>query len=104
MGELKPTEPIPEYAEGALYYRALPETDSEVIVYGMSYGKGRVCISDRGDPINIRDAWCYPSIRSAIRAAAQWDGQGDPPDGWHRHPRTGRRRKDGDPSTEEVRW
>ena len=51
------------------------------------------------------DRWCYHSVAAAIEAAKAWDGvwpEGEP-DGWHRHPATGRRRENGDPSTEEVR-
>ena len=45
--------------------------------------------------------WCYPSLFAAVAAAACWDGTGDPV-GWVRHPRTGRRRRDGDESREYV--
>lgn len=51
------------------------------------------------------DRWCYHSVEQAIEAARAWDGiwPDSEPAGWHRHPATGRRRKDGDPSQEEVR-
>jgi hypothetical protein len=52
------------------------------------------------------DRWCYHSFEDAERAIQGWE---DPdawpesePQGWHRHPRTGRRRPDGDPSKEYV--
>lgn len=36
------------------------------------------------------DRWCYESCAAARRALDAWDGTGEP-QGWHRHPRTGRR-------------
>jgi hypothetical protein len=48
------------------------------------------------------DRWCYRSSEAAIRAATLWDGTGEP-EGWHRHPFSGRRRENGDPATEVVR-
>ncbi len=53
------------------------------------------------DAWGYEDRWCYHSAREAIAAASRWDGTGEP-EGWHRHPRTGRRRENGDPSTEYV--
>lgn len=48
------------------------------------------------------DRWCYHTVPAALAAARAWDGTGEP-DGWHRHPDTGRRRPDGDPTREEIR-
>ena len=50
------------------------------------------------------DRWCYTSPVRALEAARAWGGpwNGGEPDGWHRHPPTGRRREDGDPGTEHV--
>lgn len=42
----------------------------------------------------VDDAWCYHTREAAEAAADAWDPTVDPePDGWHRHPRTGRRRE-----------
>lgn len=53
------------------------------------------------------DRWCYGSREAAVAAMQAWTDYDKWPDteptGWHRHPPTGRRRKDGDPSTEEIR-
>lgn len=46
--------------------------------------------------------WCYPTVGDALAAQAAWDGEGDPPVGWIREPRSGRRRPDGDPDREYV--
>lgn len=37
------------------------------------------------------DRYCYATRELAVAALETWDGQGDPV-GWHRHPRTHRRR------------
>lgn len=49
------------------------------------------------------DRWCYDTPRAAVRAAEAWDGaEGTEPQGWHRHPSTGRRRPGGDAAQEHV--
>lgn len=40
------------------------------------------------------DRWCYKDYQAAKTALDAWDGTGEP-DGWHRHPPTGRRRENG---------
>ncbi|MFL9934239.1 hypothetical protein P0D88_34830 [Paraburkholderia sp. RL18-103-BIB-C] len=50
------------------------------------------------------DRWCYHSVWDAMEALAEWaqrGGEGEP-EGWRRHPSTGRRRENGDPSTEVI--
>lgn len=42
------------------------------------------------DKCNL-DRWCYHDHDAAWRAVLGWNGKGDP-EGWYRHPRTGRRR------------
>jgi hypothetical protein len=41
-------------------------------------------------PTGHRDRWCYHTAADARRALDAWDGQGEP-EGWHRHPASGRR-------------
>lgn len=50
------------------------------------------------------DRWCYQSVKSATDALDNWENAGGTgePVGWHRHPRTGRRRPDGDASKEYI--
>lgn len=49
------------------------------------------------------DRWCYADPLKAIVAFATWNGEdGTEPEGWHRHPGSGRRRPDGDPEREYV--
>lgn len=41
----------------------------------------------------IGDRWCYETYEAASQALADWDcAAGTEPDGWHRHPDSGRRR------------
>jgi hypothetical protein len=56
---------------------------------------------DRG---GYDDRWCYESRNQAKAALVNWglakfEGE---PQGWHRHPRSGRRRPGGDVSREYV--
>lgn len=97
-------EPIPDaYAlEGALFYRTLPD-GRQVVVWPMSFGKARLCVGEAGS-MYIDNAYCYPDPKLACAAGRVWSGDGDPLDGWTRHPNTGRRREDGDPTKETVRW
>ena len=49
------------------------------------------------------DRWCYSNERDAVDALNAWDGiNTKEPQGWHRHPNTGRRRPDGDASQEYI--
>ena len=54
-----------------------------------------------GDKTGYDDRWCYHDRQAAHRALEAWDGTGEP-QGWHRHPSTGRRRPDGDASREYI--
>lgn len=49
-----------------------------------------------------RTRYCYAAFPNACLGFLDWDGSGDPPGGWHRHPESGRRRPDGDASREYV--
>lgn len=53
------------------------------------------------DEVQYEDRWCYEKGGAASAALNDWDGTGEPA-GWHRHPNSGRRRKNGDPATETV--
>jgi hypothetical protein len=43
----------------------------------------------------------YDLVPTAVNAARRWDGEGEP-EGWVRHPVSGRRRPGGDPGQEYV--
>jgi len=51
------------------------------------------------------DRWCYESFETAKDALEAWDPLKTlEPVGWHRNPRTGRRRPAGDSTKEYVHW
>lgn len=50
-----------------------------------------IIIGRIGEDGEYDDRWCYHSVEDARRALEAWDGEGEP-QGWHRHPPTGRRR------------
>ena len=64
---------------------------------------GRATLGLVGDaPHYDYNAWQYENITAAIQAMLQYDPLVQKePDGWFRHPATGRRREDGDPSKEK---
>jgi hypothetical protein len=59
-----------------------------------------VCMT--GDKFSLYDRWCYANKSLAEYALAAWDGEGDAPVGWHRHPPSARRRENGDPDREYI--
>lgn len=54
-----------------------------------------------GDREGYEDRWCYANREKAETALRAWDGTGEPT-GWFHHPRTARRRPEGDPGREYV--
>lgn len=62
----------------------------------------------RGDFDNLIgyfDRWCYSSEAAVLRALAEFPeapAAEYEPSGWHRHPATGRRRPEGDPTGQFV--
>ena len=56
-----------------------------------------------GDMIGLSDRWCYHTLEDARAAMAAWDGAPNTePEGWHRHPHSGRRREGGKREMEIV--
>lgn len=43
------------------------------------------------DSFGYADRYCFATKELAMKAFEEWSGVGDP-EGWHRHPSTGRRR------------
>lgn len=82
-----------------LHVRQLPDGRA-VYLMPHSFGGLRLNIGTPGS-LCFDDEWHYQGgqWREAWCAALGWDGEGDP-EGWYRHPATGRRRPDGDPSKE----
>jgi len=87
----------------SIFYKELPD-GHDVTVYRMALGRARICLGWVDDEVNVLDAYCYDDPALACVAAERWSGEGDPIDGWTRHINSGRRRIDGDPNKESVRW
>lgn len=53
------------------------------------------------------DRWCFSDVKKARSSLEEWISErrceGEP-QGWHRHPATGRRRPDGDESKEYINF
>ena len=87
---------------GAVLYRELGDGRS-LWVYRMNYTfKLAIGVTDAG---GFDNSWCYKDLLTATLAFHAWRPFETPePEGWVRHPHTGRRRfPDGDPATEEIR-
>jgi len=63
-----------------------------------------ILVGDIGDDFGYRDRFCYRDLSVALAALVDWRNRGfeGEPIGWHRHPGTGRRCPDGDPTKEYV--
>jgi hypothetical protein len=59
---------------------------------------------DMFDDYGYEDRWCFCNFYVAGAALVEWRNRGfeGEPIGWHRHPDSGRRRPDGDPSKEYI--
>lgn len=49
----------------------------------------------------FHDRWLYRDTAEAAKALEEWEGAGEP-QGWHHHPSTHRRRKEGNPRRESI--
>jgi hypothetical protein len=88
-----------DYYEHVYLVRALPD-GREIVVMPWSGHGAQLSIGRRTG--FWADTWNYERIATAVSAAKHWDGVGEP-EGWHRHPASGRRRPGGDPGREFVR-
>ncbi|MFG6083736.1 hypothetical protein ACEUZ9_005461 [Paracoccus litorisediminis] len=64
-----------------------------------------IILGDFDDGLSYSDRWCFATQELALEALSQFPDCPPPgfePNGWHRHPKTGRRRPDGDASREFV--
>lgn len=76
---------------GSEYWRELNHLQ-EITVYPLLFGQYLLCTGRRD-----RDYWetgyFYPDFSSAMSAADDWDGKGDPGYGWIKHVTMDERRK-----------
>ncbi len=78
---------------GSLYWYPLNMLQ-EIVVYPLLFGQARL-VRGRRDKDSWEVGYDYPDIPTAMKAAGQWDGQGDPGFGWlQRH--EGEEEEDGD--------
>jgi hypothetical protein len=56
-----------------------------------------------GDNLGFDDRWCYATLGRGLKGLHDWNYPDElEPQGWHRNPRTGRRRPEGDASREYI--
>lgn len=81
-------------------WRVLPE-GSIMAVGPMAFGNGRLFLEVNSS--GYEDCYCYDSLALAQKSMNEFDPQsGVEPQGWKRHPFSGRRRTNGDASTEYI--
>jgi hypothetical protein len=85
---------------GFTNWRELP--DGTILAVGpMLHNNGRLFVNI--NRYGYEDCYCYDSLELANKSMMEFNPEVDKePEGWKRHPTTGRRRKNGDPSTEEI--
>lgn len=86
---------LPHAREGYIALRTLPDGRVAGVRRLLFHYTMHVGIDEWG----YEERYCYACILDALSDLGAWDGRGDPPGRWHKHPDTGRRR---DPDTGEV--
>jgi hypothetical protein len=91
----------PDFGNTGFAWRDLP--DGRTVVWYEMLFNYRIVIGSTGDR-RFDDGWCYAANKfvECLEAVTNWDGNGDPPNGWHKQLSTGRRRTNGDPAAEYV--
>lgn len=89
-------------ADGYLHVRPLPDGVRWAGLFRFMFTTA-IITGRIGDRSCIEDRWCYHTEAVALAALEAWNGEGEP-EGWHRHPMSGRRRENGTAELEEVRW
>ncbi len=92
-----------EQINAAGYAFFINHGDYFIAVEPLLFGNARLIVSDNLDVINM--SWTYDSLYTAVTAMYEWQDSGnDEPSGWFRCPMDGRRRPDGDPEKEFIRF
>lgn len=86
---------------GPLFRRVL-EDGRIVELWPMLYNFRITITEPQNDGFTFDDGWCYTGDRlvAAKQAFDDWDGKGEP-QGWNKHPTSGRWRGDGTAASEE---
>jgi hypothetical protein len=74
----------PKLIQGGRWAAVCPKMFTHAIIAGRMF-----------DTVRIDEHWCYSTRGEAERALAEWSGDGEP-DGWFRHPASGRRVNQGE--------
>ena len=82
-------------------HRRVLEDGSILYLEPMLQGNLSLAHAAGPEPWHDLDRYCYHDHDAAWRAVLGWNGKGDP-EGWYRHPRSGRRRPDGDIDNEYI--
>jgi len=91
-----------EYPDFYLHLRLLPDgravwIQRQIFTYAITIGHA-------DDGFGYDTEWTYETEERALAALKKWNPlEQAEPEGWHRHPDSGRRRPDGDPAKEYVR-
>lgn len=92
-----------EFAEASGYREARDMGGGRVVAIMPLLFTHAIIVYQHGT-LTIDDRWCYKNLPAALEGLNEWqerEYEGEPT-GWHRHPYSGRRRKDGDPEKEVV--
>lgn len=88
-------------ANGYVFWREI--NDVLYAIVPMTFGKGRLLIDC--NQYGYEDFYCFPSVERAVNSLLNFTGaEGEEFHDWHRHFKTGRRRENGDPSTEYINF
>ncbi len=88
-------ELAPEIKEHYTAIRVLPDGRICGVHRLLYHWTMHIGLSDYG----YEERYCYETQAQATESMNAWDGTGDPPGDWHKHPDTGRRRN---PMTGEI--
>lgn len=72
------------------YSDARPIGDGLFVAISPFFFTHGIIVGEIGDAFGYIDRWCFHCYAAAKAALDAWDGQGEP-EGWHRHPASGRR-------------
>jgi hypothetical protein len=86
------------------YLAPLPMGNGQWVAIYQFMFTAAILKGDMFDDDSYKDRWCFSSFGKAAVALAVWTAKGfeGEPQGWHRHPDSGRRRPDGDASQEYI--
>lgn len=100
MLRLKWLDDYEEFSTGKTRFKLVGDGSSYVAIIPFLYTTA-IIFGEVEIQSGYRDRWCYEDFDRALAAFEAWDGIGEP-EGWHRHPGSGRRRPKGEPAAEYL--